>query len=446
MRRNKLNTRLAGCLLSLLAFLSACSHEEGPTPSPDSGLVTLSLQVKTSELPATKGEGEENTETLDKPNEYIHSLIVLLVKEDGTIVERWDDVEEDKDASMVTWTSPNQISLETGNYVAYAFANMESLPDEGKNFLSNLTEGGDIGDLDKTVVTMFEGGNSYNPQGRDNPTYLPMSRRYPFKLTKDETVTIPLVRMLSRVEVSVERDGERKEPISDFSFSGFVDKMNLFVMPDALNDVTDFSNDGNLEIPRSAKVVTPEYSKTEHLDNDASFYFYVSETRGSFKINLNLDGNSIDERTLTRTVLVRNRIWPIHLMIKDTQCKFKFEAYNQPIGGAPEYIEPITDERNNYDLSVKGGGNFTLTLDGVYPTGAPPGNELTITGWKIQNRDAVQDILHLTTPQGSKVIEGRIPSKTNGAIEMTVVATEEGGETHTFTFNLSATDFFELNQ
>ena len=133
-------------------------------------------------------------------------------------------------------------------------------------------------------------------------------------------------------------------------------------------------------------------------------------------------------------------------MIKDTQCKFKFEAYNQPIGGAPEYIEPITDERNNYDLSVKGGGNFTLTLDGVYPTGAPPGNELTITGWKIQNRDAVQDILHLTTPQGSKVIEGRIPSKTNGAIEMTVVATEEGGETHTFTFNLSATDFFELNQ
>ena len=94
MRRNKLNTRLAGCLLSLLAFLSACSHEEGPTPSPDSGLVTLSLQVKTSELPATKGEGEEDTEALDKPNEYIHSLVVLLAKEDEIIVERWNDVKE----------------------------------------------------------------------------------------------------------------------------------------------------------------------------------------------------------------------------------------------------------------------------------------------------------------------------------------------------------------
>lgn len=304
MRRNKLNTRLAGCLLSLLAFLSACSHEEGPTPSPDSGLVTLSLQVKTSELPATKGEGEEDTEALDKPNEYIHSLVVLLAKEDEIIVERWNDVKEN--ASMITWAS-DAISLEAGNYVAYAFANMESLPDESQGFLSGLTEGRTVDGLDETVVTMFKDDNSYDPA---HGTYLPMSRRYPFKLTKDETVTIPLVRMLSRVEVSVERDEDRKEIISDFSFSGFVDNMNLFVDPYELNDVTGHNQDDKLMTPEGTNIVTG-YKKEEVLNDDAPFYFYVSETKkqgdDKFTINLKL-GDAAISRTLTRTVLVRNRI------------------------------------------------------------------------------------------------------------------------------------------
>ncbi|WP_122359885.1 hypothetical protein [Parabacteroides sp. TM07-1AC] len=438
MRRNKLNTRLAGCLLLLLAFLSACSHEEGPTPSPDSGLVTLSLQVKTSELPATKGEGED-TEALK--NEYIHSLIVLLAK-DETIVERWD-VKEGKGASRETWAS-DQISLETGSYVAYAFANMESLPDEGGSFLNTLTETQSISDLETKVVTMFNGTNSYNPE---TGTYLPMSRRYPFNLTENTTVTIPLVRMLSRVEVSVERDGERQEPISNFSFSGFVDKMNLFVDPYELNDVMEYNEDGKLKTPVDASMVTDGYKKNGTWNGDP-FYFYVSETIGDFKINLNLDDTPIGERTLTRTVLVRNRIWPIHLIIKDTQCKFKFEAYNQPIGGAPEYIKPITDEQNNYNLPVKGGGNFTLTLEGVYPTGASS-NELTITGWEIEDWESVKNSIYSKSEgksEGSPLkIAGRIPSKAKD-IPMTVVATEENGKKHTFTFNLSATDLFELNQ
>lgn len=444
MRRNKLNTRLVGCLLSLLAFLSACSHEEGLTPSPDSGLVTLSLQVKTSELPATKGEGEEDTEALDKPNEYIHSLVVLLAKEDEIIVERWD-IEEVEDASMTTWTSPDQISLETGNYVAYAFANMESLPDKGESFLLDLQKGGAIDGLDETVVTMFENNNSYNPE---TGTYLPMSRRYPFKLTENTTVIIPLVRMLSRVEVSVERDGERTETISDFSFSGFVDKMNLFVDPYELNDVTGHNQDDKLMTPDGANIVIPEYKKDGEW-NGQPFYFYVSETKGNFKIDLKLNGTPIGERTLTRTVLIRNRIWPIHLIIKDTQCKFTFEAYNQPIGGAPEEVASITDEQNNYNLPVKGGGNFTLTLDGVYPTGAP-NKELTIDKWTIENWETVRNSIYSKSDGESErsplTIAGRIPSKTDKAIQMTVVATDEDNKEHTFTFNLSATDLFELNQ
>ena len=437
MKRSKSYTIVCGFLL-LLASLSACSHEEGPIPSPDSDLVTFLLQVQTHEGVGTKAGKDP------KEQEYIHSLTVLLTNSDGTILRRWYDMDA-KGGSKKNWTS-EEISLETGNYVAYAFANMESLPEEGDNFLNALTENRSVYDLDNKVVTMFKDENLYDPNAEVSPTYLPMSRCFPFTLSKNTgTITIPLVRMLSRVEVSVERDGGRTESISNFIFSGFVDKMNLFVFPDVLNDKTSSELDNLLMVPSGT---TTSYKKEGVLEE--KFYFYVSETKkqgaDKFTINLNLNDTPIGERTLTRTVLVRNRIWPIHLVIKETQCKFKFEAYNQPIGGAPEDIKPITDEDNAYNLAVKGGGNFTLTLEEVYPTGTPD-NEIEISKWRVENWETIKGLIYSKYDTGESttspfIINGRIPSVTESDIEMTVIATDAGEKEHTFTFKLSATDLF----
>ena len=421
------------CALLLATGLAACSTESGGENLPNlAGTYDIRLAVGTKS-PATKADDDDNA----YENEFINTLFVVIAQ-DGKVLHSFEPYkDESQNGKQTTWTS-SKIELKAGKYIAYAFANMESLPNnEWKTVLEGL-EGGTIADLDDKVITMFD-VNEYDPT---KGTYLPMSRKYDFTVTESGTITIPLVRMVSRVEVTIDADAGLT--LSDFTFSGFADKEYLFVRPEALNEAIDDNQNSQLKVPN--EITNKDYIKSGVLPK--SFYFYVSETKGKtqehFTIKIKLGETEITPRHLDRQYLVRNRIWPIRLLIKSVQCKYDFEGGNQPIGGSEE--STYVNAGNDYVCSIKGGGRFKLSLNGVARIG-DESNSITISKWKITNWDTVNGKLDITAGTGeytgsSCTIEGRLPSE-GDEIKLEVTATAENAQTYDFIFSLKHEDLFK---
>lgn len=208
-----------GLLLALTTGFVACSDETaagGETPRP----VTVSLQIGAGQEALTKVKGDDNA----VDGEFMHSLTVFVCNANNQIVKKLV-IESLGDAADHTF---DNIQLSKGNYAFYAFANCEKLSELEDILAKNVGD-----DMPNAIVdNSLEIANPHDgiafPPTDDN--YIPMSGKETKSISSDQSVTIEMIRMVSRIQVTV-NDLQRERPDigNDLTLHGVAKKRSNYL-------------------------------------------------------------------------------------------------------------------------------------------------------------------------------------------------------------------------
>ena len=333
-------------LFSLLftGLLFSCSEDSDvPDRGQEDDLCPVVIQIGSSESSQTRAFLEEDFED----HEYIHSLCVFLVNaETNLIEEKWmleDGTSEpegtgtENAGNITKWTSP-EVLVQAGPKIIYAFANWKTA--------QNATWTGIIDRVENTTLTQEELNNIVldDPASKinfDGGKYIPMSLSHSFTLSASTgSIEVWLVRLVSRIDVTVTNNSDEDVTLSGFSMSDFATKVRLMEGSSATITGNHISySEDNVPI------------FLEKLTGKKGFSFYVNETLDEQPYSI-----KIGEYTGTITEqkpFPRNNYWQINLYINTSDLVI--EAYIAPIGVYPFIAATrgdILDENGN-NLEVK---------------------------------------------------------------------------------------------
>ena len=383
-------------LFSLLftGLLFSCSEDSDvPDRGQEDDLCPVVIQIGSSESSQTRAFLEEDFED----HEYIHSLCVFLVNAETNLIEKkWmldegtsepGGAETEKAGNITKWTSP-EVLLQAGPKIIYAFANWETAQNE--------TWTGIIDRVENTTLTQEELNNIVldDPASKinfDGGKYIPMSLSHSFTLSASTgSIKVWLVRLVSRIDVTVTNNSDEDVTLSGFSMSDFATKVRLMEGSSATITGNHISySEDNVPI------------FLEKLTGKKGFSFYVNETLDEQPYSI-----KIGEYTGTITEqkpFPRNNYWQINLYINTSDLVI--EAYIAPIGVYPFIAATrgdILDENgNNLEVKLPEGCRFYVrTQDGDpceldFQEGITSSNIIVLeneTGWA-----------HLTAVEGQSV-------------------------------------------
>ncbi len=392
-----------GLLLALTTGFVACSDETaagGETPRP----VTVSLQIGAGQEALTKAEDEDD-KAVD--GEFMHTLTVFVCDASNQIVKKLE-VESLSDVADHTF---DNIQLSKGSYAFYAFANCEKLSELEDILAKNVGDDMPNAVVDNSLEIESPHDGIAFPLTDDN--YIPMSGKETASISSDQSVTIEMIRMVSRIQVKVNNlQGGTPAIESDLTLHGVAKKVKLF------GDGTGVTGDV-LDISIPFKESTTE-----------SDYLYIPESYNNHTFTLTVNGK---QRTgLTSTDLVRNHIYLFVINLRDYKLELTVEYDAPPIGGIVTPKETTT----GYEIAIKEGSTFTIKA--VLKQGEEP---VVVKKWEIEvGENEIPITTNPIVPEGT-LFAGSIPAQpTSNTTTLVLKATDMEGKVHNFDLIISVTN------
>lgn len=369
------------CSTFLFSGLLACSDSENEPPinpvEPEMCRVEIRIGAEGAEQ--TKAEDA----SLTRDGELIHSLLVLLVNEEGDLEAKWDlntdgsSYTGDPDKGEVTEWRSGDIPLPGGQKTIYAFANLEDLTyGETETPLLETLNALEIGNqvtLDGIVLN----NPVLNVTYPINNKFIPMSVKQNINISEaTENIRVELVRLLGRVDVVVSSD--RNRTISSFTMRNFATKVPLFNSDESLEAKEDVTiSFGNVSINESS---THEFS------------FYVNETvnenanTSGFSVSLTTGDATLKGSTPINKTIPRNSVLPLTLALSDYQLQINIMAQVAPIGGYPVNVYTTAYSLTNEYVveSLPEGCTFTIEGKLIYVGGTEVSKDWDWI-WKLNN-------------------------------------------------------------
>lgn len=383
-------------LAGLMAAMVACSEEEEIVPSPvepeepdkETILEAVTIQFGPEGTVETRAFNGDNNA---REHEFMNSLIAFIVDAEGKIemvINATDSASFQnaltKDGAGNVAQYSTTVDLKPGAKTIYAFANMDKvhpIGDDQTSFLTTLKEiskgsewkNANVDDVilkDPAATVNFEDGG-----------FIPMSvvRRDVNLTVSGQQVNIELVRLVSRVDITLQNQQGAEVTVSDLTMSDFADRVALFEPEEdnlaaptgATNSSKTFDN-LNKEVPSQA-------DPTEIVS------FYVNETWGrnkAFSVALTIDEKEMTGETKGQTIR-RNHILPLALRLAESALYLEVTAQVAPIGGYPVSVAldgqgKLTD---NYAITLPEGCTFSVEGYLVGVAGDAEKNRIPITDW-----------------------------------------------------------------
>lgn len=372
------------CSTFLLSGLLACSDSENEPPINPVEPEMCRVEIRIG------AEGAEQTKvedaSLTRDGELIHSLLVLLVNDEGNLEAKWDlntdgsSYTGDPDEGEVTEWRSGDIPLPAGEKTIYAFANLEGITYSNANTslletLNSLEIGNKVS-LDDIVINNPVDKVTF-PIGEK---FIPMSvKQEGINISEaTENIRVELVRLLGRVDVVVSSDRDRT--ISSFTMKNFATKVPLF------------NDDESLAATEDVTISFDNVAITENSTHE--FSFYVNETvnesanTSGFSVSLKTGDAILNGSTSNNKTIPRNSVLPLKLALSDYQLQIKVMAQVAPIGGYPVNVyQTAYSLTNDYAIaSLPEGCTFTIDGSLIYMDGTEVSGDWSWT-WKLTNED-----------------------------------------------------------
>lgn len=371
------------CSTFLFSGLLACSDSENEPPinpvEPEMCRVEIRIGAEGAEQ--TKAEDA----SLTRDGELIHSLLVLLVNEEGDLEAKWDlntdgsSYTGDPDKGEVTEWRSGDIPLPGGQKTIYAFANLEDLTyGETETPLLETLNALEIGNqvtLDGIVLN----NPVLNVTYPINNKFIPMSVKQNINISEaTENIRVELVRLLGRVDVVVSSDRDRT--ISSFTMKNFATKVPLF------------NSDKSLEAKEDVTISFENVSINKNSTHE--FSFYVNETlnesanTSGFAVSLTTGDATLEGSTPINKTIPRNSVLPLKLSLSDYQLQIKVMAQVAPIGGYPVNVyQTAYSLTNDYAIeSLPEGCTFTIDGSLIYMDGTEISGDWS-WAWNLTDED-----------------------------------------------------------
>ena len=386
-------------LAGLMAVMVACSEEEEIVPSPvepdepdkETILEAVTIQFGPEGTAETRAFNGDNNA---REHEFMNSLIAFIVDAEGKIevvINATDStsfqeaLKEDGAGNVAQYSTT--VDLKPGTKTIYAFANMDKVKRVDANETSFLDT---LKDLQKdanwpeayATAIIEDPASKVNFEEED---FIPMSvvRRDVNMTVSGQQVNIELVRLVSRVDITLQNQQGAPVKVGKLTMSDFSDRVALFE-PDGENP----------SAPSGTSNSAKEFTFTDPLeipsqpDPQEIVSFYVNETWGrdkAFSVALTIvtiDGKEMTGETKGQTIR-RNHILPLALRLAESALYLEVTAQVAPIGGYPVSValdgqDKLTD---NYVITLPEGCTFSVEGYLVGVAGDAEGNRIPITNW-----------------------------------------------------------------
>ena len=383
MKINYINNRIAAAMMLLLSlfFLPACSNEEDVPEVEEEQYATMviSLGALDNSTPAyTRAETiDPDVDEVDEYERYIKDWWIVVLDKDKKVdrVITNDPVSQNPAPDSETKV---EMELPIGEtYTFYAFANLNDLDEDAAKYISDLSKGQDF-ELDKAVSLKSIDSYKIPNEGEAASAYIPMSS-YGYNVTVQEEnkpLEIPLIRLIGKVEVSLENKTGEDVVLKSLS-------LDKFLLP---YDAAKGENTTNLLAKDMQSTYKPSFPSSEPMtystmtlsteditipkSESATFWSYADET--SFQ---DIEGfnylqvravieNRNDQPLDTEFSFIRRNDWlKIPLILSDVSTTITFDMKHMPIGGLPATItipEGLTIPQATF-WTQDHGGDITIT-------------------------------------------------------------------------------------
>lgn len=446
-RLNYHNTLWAVFFSVFLAF-GCVSGEKGSPDLPETVEVDLQVGISNASQSLQTKASKNDKDALD--GEQINSLVVFIVNASNTVEKKFKpDLSTDPDAQtgeLESWTS-GTFTLTKGTKQIYAFANWESLNDAALNTAIGTEEGQQMPDLLSKTVSWTS--NSFDP---DNNKFLPMSFSETWTVSSGKK-TIRLIRLVSRLKVTVKNETEHGITINNLEIKPFNTSSHLFDKGE--DNILPTAGDG-WSIKSILQNQTLSADDTQKASSD---WIYINESKedkgfevvlattstGNFSHADNQHSGS--KRTSFVKRIPRNHIWNLNLVFASYELTLGIKGENPPIGGYPDVTTNIDGDKSLV-CGIIGGGPFTITIKGL--KSLEENKELNVNDltWSIDNSKVNNDDGLLV---GDLSIKGtEITGRMIGAATDTQTATfilevrnPDAKRTLSFTVTLKFVDIFK---
>ena len=387
-------------LAGLMVMMLACSEEEAIVPSPvgpeepieeETILEAVTIQFGPEGTVETRAfNGDENA----REHEFMNSLVAFIVDAEGKIevfINATDSASFkealNRDGAGNVAQYSTTVDLTPGTKTIYAFANMDKVHPNGDDKTSFLTtlmeiskkEEWNKAEVDNVVLTDPAATVNFEDGG-----FIPMSvvRRNVNLTVSGQQVNIELVRLVSRVDITLQNQQGASVSVEKLTMSDFSDQVALFE-PDGENP----------SAPSGATNSAKEFTFTNLViyskaDPQEIVSFYVNETWGRtdrtapFEITVDIEGKTMTGNTKSKT-LPRNHILPLALRLAESALYLEVTAQVAPIGGYPVSVAldgqgKLTD---NYAITLPEGCTFSVEGYLVGVAGDTEKNRIPITDW-----------------------------------------------------------------
>lgn len=429
-----MKSRLLLFLVPVLSFeaFTACDSEEGGS---DLALSSAIISIHTRSL-STRADLSESPA---QENELIKNWWIAFVDENGKVAAIFS-----KDG--LTACSEDEVEglLPTGNYTAYAFANIT--PDKLKESTDlEFTVGSSAPTLDD--IKKIEWKKLANGFSGD----IPMCgwREINVKGTVEEKFAIEVVRMLGKVEFSFANRSSKDISLKEITF-GPLNTGDIVMMPDYSKLATPNSDGMKPELLSGTGTENYSYKLSENgltltagEEKGGRTHFYVRESiadshpTGHFHFSLKISREGNEEELLyaltdNLTYINRNDYILIPVNFHDYSLKPEVLFY-PPIGGYPPVV--TEDKNDEYYIKFGTGGFFEITPR-VYKDGD---TELARGSYTVELGTPSGDDIFTEKPSEDKTtgeITGELSSTTGIAVIPIAVTVSEDNNNVTFTRNL----------
>lgn len=412
---NNIYKRMAAVATSLLLALSllpSCSEDEGggpDIPEVEYAKLVISLGSLDNARPvATRAESIQDKDDSEYER-YIKDWWIVVLH-GGEVEQVLSNTKGDVATATGDEQNTHQVSVELQvdeTYDFYAFAN---LPEENKSYLNSLAQGAEF-EIDQTVATID--ATSYNTGSIANGPYFPMSSyKYSVVVEEGVTVSIPLIRLLGKVSVSIQNSSNNTLSLSQVTLDKFRTTGSIYLLPyDAAKGATTklLEVTGTMEetYGPSFPEETGETSisgtftginllqegEIQEVANGEKLEFsdfYVNETRFTaannskpLLISTDIEGRDDQPKETTFNFIRRNDWLIIPLLISDAQTTITIQQQHMPIGGIPTYVfnQGLTVSNINVELDHAGDINIYYSVSATGATGLKyyPGGNVAVT-------------------------------------------------------------------
>ena len=343
MQMKEIKYFIYGLGLLFASAFAACSdsEEDIPVPPVEKETCSLTIQLGAEGAAETRVGGDQNAKT----GEFINTLWVFVTNTEGVIEAKFNlnDGSSTYISEATDKNTPNgNISqwmhtvenIPTGEKYIYAFANMDNVS-ETTNSTNMKTL---LDDFDANENLSVDNLIISDPAGNVDIThgeYIPMSLKEKVTITGDQTIYVELVRLVSRVDVTIRKSKAEDVALQTLSMENFADQVSL-IQGSTVTIPTPYSTSVSVDL--SGKSIITE-------NPEATTYFYVNETNSDDYTVTLTTGTEADAETYTgllsltdpnTTGIPRNHYLPLILNIGDS--KFVVEIYVAPIGGYPRNV------------------------------------------------------------------------------------------------------------